>query len=313
MAAHEMLGHEPDEIRNLRIPAKHIRRVREKATTLPLAQRLRMPGLEPRRADLVVAGSVLLDTILRQLGAEDITLCDLALREGLVLDYVHRNRTEIARADRYPGRAPPKRGRAGGTLPLLARTRQPDLTPLAGPVRPDARRARSHGPRTPVAGLRRAAARYRRPYQLRKTPPALVLPDQARRPARLRSAGNRGAGAHRTLPPPRDAQERPPRLHRFATSPSQDRQGAGRLPEAGRGPRPQPRAGASTRSAFTTAGASTCCSCTPRATPSSSCGPRAATPRRSRIWWARPSASRSRRARGKKAPAAATTAADAPR
>ncbi len=61
-----------------------------------------MPGLEPRRADLVVAGSVLLDTILRQLGADDITLCDLALREGLILDYVHRNRTEIARADRYP-------------------------------------------------------------------------------------------------------------------------------------------------------------------------------------------------------------------
>ena len=70
--------------------------------TLPLSQRLRMPGLEPRRADLVVAGSVLLDTILRALGADDITLCDLALREGLILDYVHRNRNDIARADRYP-------------------------------------------------------------------------------------------------------------------------------------------------------------------------------------------------------------------
>ena len=102
MAAHEMLGQEPDEIRNLRIPAKHLRRLREKAMTLPLSQRLRMPGLEPRRADLVVAGSVLLDTILRALGADDITLCDLALREGLILDYVHRNRTEIARVDRYP-------------------------------------------------------------------------------------------------------------------------------------------------------------------------------------------------------------------
>ena len=102
MAAHEMRGEEPDEIRNLRIPAKQIRRLREKATSLPLAQRLRMPGLEPRRADLVVAGSVLLDTILRQLGADEITMCDLALREGLILDYVRRNRKEIALADRYP-------------------------------------------------------------------------------------------------------------------------------------------------------------------------------------------------------------------
>jgi exopolyphosphatase/guanosine-5'-triphosphate,3'-diphosphate pyrophosphatase len=102
MAAHAMTGEAPEEIRNLRVPAKQIRRIREKATALPLADRLRIPGLEARRADLVVAGSVLLDTILRQLGADEITLCDLALREGLILDYVHRNRGEIARADRYP-------------------------------------------------------------------------------------------------------------------------------------------------------------------------------------------------------------------
>ena len=37
-----------------------------------------------------------------KLGATEITLCDLALREGLVLDYIHRHRKEIARVDRYP-------------------------------------------------------------------------------------------------------------------------------------------------------------------------------------------------------------------
>ena len=61
-----------------------------------------MPGLDPRRADLVVAGAVLLDTILRRLGAEDLTLCDLALREGLVLDYIRRNRRQIAQVDKIP-------------------------------------------------------------------------------------------------------------------------------------------------------------------------------------------------------------------
>ena len=61
-----------------------------------------LPGLDPRRADLSVAGAVLLDTILRRLGAEEFTLCDLALREGLVLDYIHRNSARIRKADRYP-------------------------------------------------------------------------------------------------------------------------------------------------------------------------------------------------------------------
>jgi exopolyphosphatase / guanosine-5'-triphosphate,3'-diphosphate pyrophosphatase len=89
-------------LRNRRISAKQLRRVRKELASLDLEKRLRVPGLEPRRADLAVAGSILLDEILRGLGAEEITLCDLSLREGLVLDYIARHRKQIAQADRYP-------------------------------------------------------------------------------------------------------------------------------------------------------------------------------------------------------------------
>jgi exopolyphosphatase/guanosine-5'-triphosphate,3'-diphosphate pyrophosphatase len=92
----------PSEIRNLRVPSKSIRRLRKMVTGLDLAERLKLPGLDPRRADLTVAGALLVDTLLKMLDAEEITLCDLALREGLVLDYISRHRTEIARVDRYP-------------------------------------------------------------------------------------------------------------------------------------------------------------------------------------------------------------------
>jgi exopolyphosphatase/guanosine-5'-triphosphate,3'-diphosphate pyrophosphatase len=89
-------------LRNRRVPAKQLRRVRKQLVELSLDKRLRLPGLEPRRADLSVAGAVLLDTLVRRLGAEEITLCDLSLREGLVLDFIARHRKEIAQADRYP-------------------------------------------------------------------------------------------------------------------------------------------------------------------------------------------------------------------
>ena len=92
----------PAEIRNLRVPSKTIRRFRKSIIELDLEQRLQLPGLDPRRADLTVAGAVLLDTLLRRLKADEVTLCDLALREGLVLDYIHRHRSDIARVDRYP-------------------------------------------------------------------------------------------------------------------------------------------------------------------------------------------------------------------
>src|SRR5687767_3580370 len=92
----------PSELRNLQVTAKQIRRLRKTAVRLDLEQRLLLPGLDPRRADLMVAGAVLVDTILRRLGAEELTLCDLALREGLVLDYVRRNKRRIERVDAIP-------------------------------------------------------------------------------------------------------------------------------------------------------------------------------------------------------------------
>jgi exopolyphosphatase / guanosine-5'-triphosphate,3'-diphosphate pyrophosphatase len=58
--------------------------------------------MDPRRADLSVAGSVLFDTIIRRLGTDEFTLCDLALREGIVLDYIRRNSARIRKVERYP-------------------------------------------------------------------------------------------------------------------------------------------------------------------------------------------------------------------
>ena len=102
VAAHEAFGGPPHELRNLRIPARQIHRLRKRLVSVDMQQRLRIDGLEPKRADIVVAGAVLLDTILQRLGADEITLCDLALREGLILDYIQRNRRQIARVGRYP-------------------------------------------------------------------------------------------------------------------------------------------------------------------------------------------------------------------
>ena len=91
-----------EALRNRRIPVKQIRRVRRELVSMTLADRLRIPGLDPRRADLAPAGAIVLDTILKRLGARDLTLCDLALREGLALDYIRRNRVQIANVEKYP-------------------------------------------------------------------------------------------------------------------------------------------------------------------------------------------------------------------
>jgi exopolyphosphatase/guanosine-5'-triphosphate,3'-diphosphate pyrophosphatase len=95
-------GARVEDLRNLRVSAKALHKVRKQIVGADLEERLAIPGMDPRRADLSVAGSILFDTIVRRLGAEEFTLCDLALREGLVLDYIHRNSARIRKVERYP-------------------------------------------------------------------------------------------------------------------------------------------------------------------------------------------------------------------
>jgi exopolyphosphatase / guanosine-5'-triphosphate,3'-diphosphate pyrophosphatase len=91
-----------NDVRGVVVPAADVTRLRRSLVSLSLDERLQLPGLDPRRADLAAVGAVLLDEILGRLRAEALTLCDFALREGLILDYIKRNIRHIRTAERYP-------------------------------------------------------------------------------------------------------------------------------------------------------------------------------------------------------------------
>lgn len=59
---------------------------------MTLRERRRVPGIEKGRADIIVAGGLLLQCILSDLGATEITSCDWSLREGVILNYLRRRR-----------------------------------------------------------------------------------------------------------------------------------------------------------------------------------------------------------------------------
>ena len=59
------------------------------------ADRLRLEGLDARRVDLIVAGSMVLATAMDAFGFDQLTISEWALREGIVLDAVrHHDVTE---------------------------------------------------------------------------------------------------------------------------------------------------------------------------------------------------------------------------
>jgi exopolyphosphatase/guanosine-5'-triphosphate,3'-diphosphate pyrophosphatase len=102
LAAAQDTSKEIGDLRGLRVGARAFHKLRKALADMDLQKRLTVPVLDPRRADLAVAGSILFDTILRALGAKEFVLCDLALREGLVLDYIQRNAAHIAQVERFP-------------------------------------------------------------------------------------------------------------------------------------------------------------------------------------------------------------------
>jgi exopolyphosphatase/guanosine-5'-triphosphate,3'-diphosphate pyrophosphatase len=63
---------------------------------MPAAARERLPGIDAARAEILVAGGVVLEQVLRLVGADGITLSDYGVREGLVTDWLGRHASELA-------------------------------------------------------------------------------------------------------------------------------------------------------------------------------------------------------------------------
>ena len=55
------------------------------------AQRRAVPGLNERRAEIIVPGALILQTAMAMLGAKEFVVCERALREGLIVDWMLRN------------------------------------------------------------------------------------------------------------------------------------------------------------------------------------------------------------------------------
>jgi exopolyphosphatase / guanosine-5'-triphosphate,3'-diphosphate pyrophosphatase len=57
------------------------------------ADRLAVPGLDPRRADIILGGVIVLEQVFRVLNITDLVTSDFALREGVLLDVVRRRQS----------------------------------------------------------------------------------------------------------------------------------------------------------------------------------------------------------------------------
>ncbi|MDT7043187.1 Ppx/GppA phosphatase family protein [Candidatus Nitronereus thalassa] len=77
------------------ISLKEIRMVEERLARNTVPKRLEIPGLDPRRVDTLLPAVMLLRILLELTGQKDITISDKAIREGLIYDFIQKNKEKI--------------------------------------------------------------------------------------------------------------------------------------------------------------------------------------------------------------------------
>lgn len=77
--------YDPDRVHGYRLGLQRIQRMLSTLSSVPLAERLRVPGLHPGRAPTIVAGTVILVQVMRAFGLEEIEVSELDILHGSAL------------------------------------------------------------------------------------------------------------------------------------------------------------------------------------------------------------------------------------
>lgn len=89
LIAKEKLGEIPNPLQGYQVKWTEIQALSERLAQMSLTQRLEL--LKGRRGEIIVAGITILGETMAMLGAEAITVCSRALREGLIVDWMIRH------------------------------------------------------------------------------------------------------------------------------------------------------------------------------------------------------------------------------
>ncbi len=84
------------------VARKHVHAVEKLLARSSVKQRLKIPGLDARRTDTLLPASTVLRSLMEQLGHDELTICDKALREGILFDFVERHRERIEAEQAIP-------------------------------------------------------------------------------------------------------------------------------------------------------------------------------------------------------------------
>lgn len=91
------LGVTAQSLNGLRFSLGHVQELMRELVALDVEQRRQLPGLSERRADIIVAGGLILETAMELLNTQEMVLCKRALREGVIVNWMLRHNLIVDR------------------------------------------------------------------------------------------------------------------------------------------------------------------------------------------------------------------------
>jgi len=83
---HGLATYDPERVQGTALDCVEIDRQIELYRTLSVGARRRIVGLQPKRAEVILAGAVIVRTVMSKLCAESVTVCDRGLRHGVLME-----------------------------------------------------------------------------------------------------------------------------------------------------------------------------------------------------------------------------------
>ncbi len=74
---------------------KEVRAIENLLATSSLKARLAIPGIDPRRVDTLLPATAVIRNLMELVGHKEVTISDMAMREGLIYDFLEKNRERL--------------------------------------------------------------------------------------------------------------------------------------------------------------------------------------------------------------------------
>jgi exopolyphosphatase/guanosine-5'-triphosphate,3'-diphosphate pyrophosphatase len=72
---------------------EQLRQVVEMLCALPLEERRHVPGINPQRADIIICGAAIIETLMSEFRIAELAISERGLRDGLLIDYLAKVET----------------------------------------------------------------------------------------------------------------------------------------------------------------------------------------------------------------------------